>query len=88
MSEQFTIRHAAADRKSFGNYEYEILKGSDVIARYWHDFRGDEHGIKFADGSTDLWPVGSMTDFIHGGGPESITLSRAAIEWLTQRSEQ
>lgn len=87
MSEQFAIRHAAAERDSFGNYEYEILKGSEIIATYWHDYRGDEHGLKFADGSTNDWPVGRMTDFVRGGGPEPLTLSSAAIEWLTQRSE-
>ncbi|MAG92775.1 MAG: hypothetical protein CMJ48_03370 [Planctomycetaceae bacterium] len=85
MSGQFTIQRATRQRKSFGIYEYEILKGSSIIAQYWHDYRGDEHGIKLADGTTEDWPVGCMTDFLHGGGPEPVTLSPAAIEWLTQR---
>ena len=86
MSERFTIRHSARERDSFGNYEYEVLEGPDVIARYWHDFRGDEHGIKFEDNSTEDWPIGRMIDFINGGGPEPLTLSPAAIKLLEERS--
>lgn len=88
MPGQFTIRHATVERDSFGNYVYDILKGTEVVAMYWHDFRGDEHGIKFADGTTESWPVGLVTGFLHGGGPEPLRLSPAAIEWLGQRFSQ
>jgi hypothetical protein len=85
MSERFTIRHSATERDSFGNYDYDVLDGTDVIARYWHDYRGAEHGIRFADGTSEDWPVGRMIDFINGGGPEPLTLSPAAIKWLHER---
>lgn len=79
-----TIRPAGTKRESFGNYEYEVLDGNDIIARYWHDYRGDEHGIIFSDGESEDWPVGRMIDFITGGGPQPLALSSAAIEWLKQ----
>lgn len=86
MPERFTIRHSTKERDSFGNYEYEVLNGSSVIAHYWHDYRGDEHGIRFADGSSQGWPVGRMIDFINGGGPDPLTLSPAAIKWLVEQT--
>lgn len=81
----FTVRHAATTRASFGPYEYDVLRDGEVIARYWHDYRGDEHGIRFVDGAPFDGPVGRMTDFLQGGGREPLTLSPAAIAWLAKR---
>jgi hypothetical protein len=88
LSEQYTIRHATSKRESFGNYEYEILKDNEIIAHFWHDYRGDEHGIKFMDGTTDNCPSDNITDFIKGGGPEPFSLTPTAIEWLEKRFAQ
>ncbi len=80
--ERFSVRHSTKKRDSFGNYEYEVLDGSNVVAYYWHDYRGDEQGIRFTDGRSEELPFGSVIDFIYGGGPEPLKLSPAAIKWL------
>ena len=81
----FTIEHSKANRDSFGNYTYRIFEDGRLIAHYWHDFRGDEHGIEFIDGTKESWPVGRMLDFIDGGGPKPLTLSERAVEYLKQK---
>lgn len=88
MFQRFSIRQVESKRESFGNYEYDVLDGNEIIARYWHDYRGDEHGVIFSDGNAEDWPVGRMVDFINGGGTQPLTLSPAAIEWLKQRCPQ
>ena len=81
------IRHKSGVRiqSSFGHYEYEILDGEAMIATYWHDYRGDEHGIIFLDGRRDDGFPGRTNEFIQGGGPEPIRLSSLAIEYLDQK---
>ncbi|WP_250626078.1 hypothetical protein [Pinirhizobacter soli] len=81
----FTIEQDPA-RDSLGNYRYRIYKDGALVARYWHDFRGDEHGIEFVTGKSDSWPVGRMTDFLEGGGPEPLTLSERAVAYMDQRT--
>jgi hypothetical protein len=82
----FSVRHAQRTREPFGAYEYEILDddGERVIARYWHDFRGDDHGIEFLDGRKDF-PTGLMTEFLSGGGPQPLTLTPWATRYLRSR---
>lgn len=46
-------------RETFGPYTYSIYQDDRLIARYWHDFLGDEHGIEFMNGARDDWPGGS-----------------------------
>ena len=57
------------------------------VATYWHDHRGDDHGLEFANGTTDRWPVGRMTDFLAGGGPQPLRLTEAAVAYLTDKLE-
>jgi hypothetical protein len=78
----FAIEHAGGDRDSFGNYKYRILENGRLIAHYWHDYRGDEHGIDFVNGTSELWPVGRMIEFVEGGGPKPLTLSEKAVAYL------
>ncbi len=86
-AERFTIRHTGTVRDPFGAYEYDILDGAVVIACYWHDYRGEDHGIRFADGSDEVLP-GRRSDFVKGGGPKPLTLSAAAVKWLVERSSR
>jgi len=72
-------------RECLGSYTYRIYDGDRLVARYWHDFRGDEHGIEFVNGTKEDWPVGQMTDFIEGGGPEPLRLSDRAMAYLKDR---
>ncbi len=69
-------------RESFGPYTCRIYDGDRVIARFWHDYRGDDHGIDLLCGSKLDWPFARMTDFIEGGGPEPLRLSARAITYL------
>lgn len=81
----FKIEQVDSTRESFGKYTYKIYEDGHLIAHYWHDHRGDEHGIEFVNGEHDLWPVGRMTDFIEGGGPKPLTLSERAVTYLNQK---
>ena len=81
----FTIEHTKEKREGFGDYTYRIYEDGRLIAHYWHDFRGDDHGIEFVNGSKESWPVGQMIEFIQGGGPEPLTLSVRAVDYLKQK---
>lgn len=72
-------------RDAIGNHNYRIYREGRFVASYWHDFRGDEHGIEFANGTSDPWPVGRMIDFIVGGGPQPLVLSARAVAYLDQK---
>jgi hypothetical protein len=63
-------------------YWYRIYEGERLIARYWHDHRGDEHGIEFVNGKKEDWPVGRMIEFLEGGGPQPLALSNRAVSYL------
>lgn len=80
---QFYVVRSTKIRKGFGNYEYDIFEGKKIIARYWHDFRCDDHGIDFIDGIQRDFPFGIMTDFLIGGGPKPLALSDSAIIYLS-----
>ncbi|WP_260393120.1 hypothetical protein [Ralstonia sp. SET104] len=81
----FRIELDVSVRESFGDYRYHIYDGDRLIARYWHDYRGDEHGIEFVDGLRESWPVGRMVDFIEGGGPTPLVLSARALVYLAAK---
>jgi len=72
-------------RQGFAPYTYRIYDDERLIARYWHDFRGDEHEINFIDGKNERWPVGRMIDFVEGGGPEPLRLSERAVAYLDRK---
>lgn len=72
----------AATRGQFGEHKYRIYKDGHLVAMYWHDHHGDDHGIEFTDGTKYEWPVGRVTDFLEGGGPQSLALSDGAIAYL------
>ena len=82
---EFRVQHDDLPRAGFDNYRYRIYQGQRVVARYWHDYRGDEHGIEFMDGRKDSWPVGRMIEFLEGGGPQALRLSQRAIEYLSAK---
>ena len=67
--------------RSEGNYNYEIYRGTELVARYWHDFRGDEQGLTMIGGKRAS-PPGSCSEFIAGGGGNPLTLTEAAVELI------
>ena len=81
----FEIKHADSKRESFGEYRYNIFENGHLVARYWHDHRGDDHGIEFLNGTTEEWPVGRMVEFITGGGPQPLGLSDRAVTYLNKK---
>jgi len=81
----FNIEQVDSTRKPSGNYTYKIYEDGNLIAHYWHDYRGDEHGIELVNGVNEPWPVGQMTDFIEGGGPKLLTLTERAVDYLNQK---
>jgi hypothetical protein len=83
----YRVEHADARRESFGEYRYRIYQDDRLIAYYWHDYRGDEHGIEFVTGSAESCPVGRMTDFLEGGGPKPLRLSELAILYLDKKQK-
>ena len=81
----FRVEHKERSTEPFSEYRYDIYCGDRLIAEYWHDHRGDEHGITFAEGRQEDWPVGRRSDFLQGGGPQPLTLSSEAVDYLKQR---
>jgi hypothetical protein len=79
---RYTIEQDGNKRESFAPYWYRIYRDGSIFAHYWHDYRGDDHGIKFVDGQKTGWPFGRMTDFLQGGGPKPLLLSARAIAYL------
>ncbi len=67
---------------SFGNYNYCIYESGRLVARYWHDYRGDDHGIEIVGGVSESSPVGRMIDFLEGGGSTPTVLSLKAVDYL------
>lgn len=84
----FTIARSKNKRNPSDDCKYLIYEDGRLIASYWHDFRGDEHGIEFLNGANEAWPVGRMTDFIEGGGPKALVLSERAVAYLKDKTSK
>lgn len=76
-----------AKRETLGQYTYRIYQDDRLVARYWHDCRGDEHGIEFMNGISADSLGERVTDFIEGGGPEPLRLSKQAVAYLNARCQ-
>jgi hypothetical protein len=81
----YRIEQDESKRESFDEYRYRIYRGDTLIAHYWHDYRGDDHGIDFVNGLSEGWPVGRMVDFIEGGGPKPLVLSKHAVIYIQNK---
>ena len=82
----FSIEPEGGKREDFANYRYRILRDGQRVADYWIDFRGDDHGIEFVDGRSFGWPVGSVLEFVQGGGTVPIRLTPEASAFLEANS--
>lgn len=83
---EFEVTRSDAPRSGFDAYRYRIWRKGRLVAMYWHDYRGDEHGIEFVDGRKEHGPVGMMTDFLKGGGPQPVRLSEEAMAYLARKN--
>jgi hypothetical protein len=79
------IEQENSSRQSFDEYRYNIYDDGILIARYGHDYRGDDHGIDFVNGTNEFWPVGRMAEFVEGGGPSPLVLTERAISYIEQK---
>jgi hypothetical protein len=80
----FTVKQLPRSAAGFSPYWYEIWRGPNLVAKYWHDYRGDESCVVFPDGSEEPWLAGSCATFLTGGGPKPTGLSKEAVELLTE----
>lgn len=78
----YEVEHERDDQAASMIHSYRIMSNGGMVARYWHDHRGDEHGIEFPDGRREGWPVGRSIDFHVGGGPEPLRLTPRAVAYL------
>ncbi|MDD2926391.1 hypothetical protein [Rhodoferax sp.] len=81
----FSVERDSSSRESFGPYWYLIYEDGCLIARFWHDYRGDDNGIVFTSGAEENNPLGSRADFIGGGGPQPLVLTKQAIKYLESK---
>ena len=86
----FTIEYERKDKPKHLDdlTTYLVHEDGRLIARYWHDHRGDEHGIDFLNGDKEDWPVGRRADFLKGGGPEPLVLSDQAVAYLKNKTNK
>ena len=61
---------------------YCIYSGNQLIARFWHDCRGDDHGIDLLTGTKRDWPFRELSGFIAGGGPEPLEITVRGVSYL------
>ncbi len=94
---KFRVEHRQRSAESFSAHYYDIYCDDRLIAEYWHDYRGDDHGIRFLGrersypfrSSEEDYPLfGRAKDFLEGGGPEPLTLSKRAIAYLEKELDR
>jgi hypothetical protein len=81
----YQIKQLKLSGEPFADYQYQILLEGNVVANYWHDFRGDEHWMILANETEVHSPDGKMIEYIKGGGSEPLTLSEKAVNFLNIR---
>ena len=47
----YRIERSESNLRSYGDYWFCIYENERLIAYYWHDYRGDEHGAGAGRGS-------------------------------------
>lgn len=94
---RFRVEQRERSTEPFSAYYYDVFQGNRLIAEYWHDYRGDDHGIRFLGREKDYpfragreeYPLfGTPADFLEGGGPTPLELSKRAISYLKERLDQ
>lgn len=88
MSQQpfaaFTVSYAG--KAEGDDYKYDIFYEQALVARFFHDSRGDDNWIAFPDGHDEDAPLGGDSlSFLAGGGSEPLRLTPAAVAYLRSR---
>ncbi len=93
----FRIEHRGRPAGRGSGHEYNIYDGDRLIATYWHDHRGDDHGIRFLGREKeypfrprkDEYPLfGRPADFLKGGGKQPLGLSDRAVAYLNEEKDR
>lgn len=79
----YTVQYSPAERKPTEVYKYMIFEDGIFIAYYWHDHRGDDHGIEFLNGIKEFSPLPRRSDFLVGNGRYyPLSLTKRAVAYL------
>lgn len=78
----YRVEPSTEPRERFGDYRYRVYRDDRLLAYYWHDYRGDDHGLEFVDGRVELNPLGDVASFMAGGGPEPLVLTPRGVAYL------
>ena len=79
----FSISHIEETRESFAPYRYRIDRNGTEFAIFTHNYRGECEAIELTEsGKVFDPPFGMSSEFISGGGPKRIELTRLAQEYL------
>lgn len=82
----FSIKRINEEREHFGCYKYRIFNDNVAIAEFWHNYRGEPELYKdYQSGIEEDPPFGRCSDFINGGGPKPIELSKSAIKYIESK---
>ena len=79
----YSVEQIHEPRPSFGSYRYRIFREGAEFAIFSHDYRGECESIKAVTlGREETLPFGVCSEFLTGGGPHPLGLSKAAIRYL------
>ena len=84
----FRVVSRPRSSEPFSAYYFDIFLGDRLVAEYWHDYRGDDHGITLI-GRENAFPFRSpkeqyplsisAREFLEGGGPTPLKLTDKAV---------
>jgi hypothetical protein len=86
LTGEFRIEPAGRNDEPEGHLRFHIQRGSRLVARYWHDHRGEDHGIEFVAGGAESRPVGRVSEFIETDANGAPVLSKRAVAWLEAKA--
>jgi hypothetical protein len=81
---EFSVQQVVREREPFGDYEYEVRREGVLVARFFHDYRGDGCWVVFPDGRGEEVGAG-VPNFLEGGGGQPLRLTDTAVRFLTAR---
>ncbi len=86
MPMPYTVEQIEYEKEDFGCYKYRILKNGAAVAEFWHNYRGEpELFFDYEGNFKEDPPFGSCSEFLTGGGPMPLDLSKNAIKYLEDK---
>ncbi|MBN1425491.1 hypothetical protein JXA88_13135 [Candidatus Fermentibacteria bacterium] len=78
----YSVEQIREPREPFSPYRYMILLDGEEVAIFWHNYRGECEGIRTSSGHEEDPPFGMCSEFLTGGGPHPLGLSKKAQAYL------